>query len=148
MYRPISLPQKRNSLLTSNEREGGGGNNNSLCSATTLKINPKLNTRTITGSTLSPGLSSVYNSAICHSVSSARVKPCKTFAQKRRKAEPLNAFKRERCVWGICEALISSPSLPLPLSLSLSFSLNLSLSIFLSNSSNDYKKEKKKTYSA
>jgi hypothetical protein len=33
----------------------------SLCNATTLKINTKLNTSTTTGSTLSPGLSSVYS---------------------------------------------------------------------------------------
>lgn len=89
---------------------------------------------------MSPGLSSVYSSAICHSISGVHVKPYKTFAQKRRKVEPLNTFKRERCVWGICEALSSSPSLPLPPSLSLS--LYLSLSIFLSKSSNNYKKEK------
>jgi hypothetical protein len=36
----------------------------SLCKATTLMMKPKLNTRTTTGSTLSPGLSSVYNLSI------------------------------------------------------------------------------------
>ena len=34
---------------------------NLLCKATTLMMNPKLNTNTTTGSTLNPGLSSVYN---------------------------------------------------------------------------------------
>lgn len=34
---------------------------NSLCNATTLKINPRLNTSTTTGSTFNPGDSSVYN---------------------------------------------------------------------------------------
>ena len=33
----------------------------SLCNATTLIINPRLSTSTTTGSTFSPGLSSVYN---------------------------------------------------------------------------------------
>lgn len=34
---------------------------NVLCKATTLKMNPKLSTNTITGSTFNPGLSSVYS---------------------------------------------------------------------------------------
>ena len=36
----------------------------SLCKATTLMMKPKLNTKTTTGSTLRPGLSSVYNLSI------------------------------------------------------------------------------------